>query len=82
VNFRNANTDIEPVYTFRKHSGPVLSVLFSTEGDHCISSGLDAKIIVWSTPNFDTSDQYDPYGKFSYIRDMFDQDYNIIFHLF
>ena len=63
--FRNVNTDIEPIYTFRKHSGPVLSVLVGTgpNADTCISSGLDGNIIVWNIPNMDTTDQYDPYCK-------------------
>ena len=66
LNFRNVNTDIEPVYTFRKHTGSVLSVLISGDGDHLISSGLDSKIILWNMPQYETVDQYDPYCNYFY----------------
>ncbi len=53
---------MEPIYTFRKHTGAVLSLVMSPNGDYCISSGLDASIIIWNMPNYE-SDQYDVYCK-------------------
>jgi WD40 repeat protein len=64
---RNVNTDIEPVYTFRKHESAVLSVLLTENGEHLISSDLNSKIIVWNVPNYETADQYDSYCKALFI---------------
>ena len=58
------NTDIDPCYTFRKHTNSVLSLVLNSNGDHLISSGLDSKIIVWNMPNFETVDQFDSYCQF------------------
>lgn len=40
----------------------MLSLVLNANGDNLISSGLDSKIIVWSMPNYETSDQFDPYA--------------------
>ncbi len=48
----------------------MLSVLISSNGDYCISAGLDSKIIVWNMPNYESTDQYDSYCNtytFNYI---------------
>lgn len=58
----NINSDVEPCYTFRKHSGSVLSLAISSNGDNLISGGLDSKIVVWNIPNYETTDQFDPYA--------------------
>lgn len=57
-----AALDVEPIYTFRAHRGPVLCVVMSSSGDQCFSGGLDGTIQSWNTPNpnIDPYDSYDP----------------------
>lgn len=62
--FRTASLDVEPVYTFRAHSGPVLSLAVSPTGEVCYSGGADATIRCWNIPNSNI-DPYDSFGMFS-----------------
>uniref|UniRef100_A0A672N7H4 Striatin n=1 Tax=Sinocyclocheilus grahami TaxID=75366 RepID=A0A672N7H4_SINGR len=57
-----AALDVEPIYTFRAHRGPVLCVVMSSSGDQCFSGGLDGTIQCWNTPNpnIDPYDSYEP----------------------
>lgn len=59
---KTAALDVEPLYTFRGHMGPVLSLVMSPSGDRCISGSLDSTIRVWNLPNcnVDPYDAYDP----------------------
>ncbi|XP_077320931.1 striatin-3 isoform X3 [Lithobates pipiens] len=59
---KSASLDVEPIYTFRAHIGPVLSLVISSNGEHCYSGGLDATIQWWKmpSPNVDPYDTYDP----------------------
>ena len=59
---RTASLDVEPVYTFRAHSGPVLCLAVDATGEHCYSGGFDASIRCWSIPNSNI-DPYDSFGK-------------------
>lgn len=52
--------DLEPVYTFRRHTGPVLSLAMNPSGEQFYSGGLDSLITVWNLPNTEV-DQYDAY---------------------
>ncbi|CAF0807079.1 unnamed protein product [Rotaria sordida] len=52
--------DLEPIYTFRRHTGPVLCVAMNPSGEQCYSGGLDSIISVWNIPNSDV-DAYDSY---------------------
>ncbi|CAF4780183.1 unnamed protein product, partial [Rotaria sp. Silwood2] len=52
--------DLEPIYTFRRHTGPVLCVAMNPSGEQCYSGGLDSIISVWNIPNSDV-DPYDSY---------------------
>ncbi|KAJ8046016.1 Striatin-3 [Holothuria leucospilota] len=54
--------DVEPIYTFRGHIGPVLCVAVDTSGEHCFSGGTDAAIRYWNLPdsNLDPYDSYNP----------------------
>ena len=54
--------DVEPVYTFRAHSGPVLCLAVDATGEHCYSGGYDASIRCWSIPNSNI-DPYDSFGR-------------------
>ncbi|KAM4750061.1 striatin-like isoform 2-T2 [Anableps anableps] len=56
-----AALDVEPIYTFRAHSGAVLSVTMSSSGDQCFSGGVDGTIQSWNTPspNIDPYDSYE-----------------------
>ncbi|XP_059903965.1 striatin isoform X1 [Gadus macrocephalus] len=55
-----AALDLEPIYTFRAHSGAVLSVTMSSTGEQIFSGGVDGTIHSWNTPSLNT-DPYDPY---------------------
>ncbi|KAL9923975.1 striatin isoform X3 [Glossina fuscipes] len=59
---KSASLDVEPLYTFRAHTGPVLCLGMSTTGDTCYSGGLDGNIECWQlpSPNIDPYDCYDP----------------------
>lgn len=59
---KSTSLDVEPIYTFRAHRGPVLCVVMSTNGEQCYSGGTDGVIQSWNTPNpnVDPYDSYDP----------------------
>ncbi|XP_066426235.1 striatin-4-like, partial [Molothrus aeneus] len=67
---KSAALDVEPVYAFRGHRGPVLAVAVAAgdAGDTgdiggtglCCSAGVDARIRCWRLPGLD-SDPYDGY---------------------
>lgn len=69
-NKKNSNADIESVYTFRKHTSSVLSVVLSPNGDYMLSSGLDSQIHLWNMPNFETIDQYDAYSPSVFVKSL------------
>uniref|UniRef100_A0A1I7T4J7 WD_REPEATS_REGION domain-containing protein n=1 Tax=Caenorhabditis tropicalis TaxID=1561998 RepID=A0A1I7T4J7_9PELO len=55
-------TELEPVYTFRGHNGPVLCLVLSPTGDHLYTGGKDGNICCFNVPssNGDPFDPYDP----------------------
>ncbi|XP_032877699.1 striatin isoform X2 [Amblyraja radiata] len=59
---KSTSLDVEPIYTFRAHRGPVLCVVMSTSGEQCFSGGTDGLIQCWNAPssNVDPYDSYDP----------------------
>uniref|UniRef100_A0A8D0C2E6 Striatin 4 n=1 Tax=Salvator merianae TaxID=96440 RepID=A0A8D0C2E6_SALMN len=59
---KNAALDVEPVYAFRAHRGPVLSVAMGYNSEYCYSGGTDARIRCWRIPELgmDPYDVYDP----------------------
>lgn len=59
---KSASLDVEPLYTFRSHDGPVLSLAMNATGEQCYSGGADGKIRCWTIPaaNIDPYDSYDP----------------------
>uniref|UniRef100_A0A3Q0S0B1 Striatin-3 n=1 Tax=Amphilophus citrinellus TaxID=61819 RepID=A0A3Q0S0B1_AMPCI len=59
---KSASFDVEPIYTFRAHVGPVLSLTMTSSGEQCFSGGLDSTIQWWNIPssNVDPYDTYDP----------------------
>ncbi|XP_018087675.1 striatin-3 isoform X2 [Xenopus laevis] len=59
---KSASLDVEPIYTFRAHIGPVLSLVVGCSGEHCYSGGLDSTIQWWKmpSPNVDPYDTYEP----------------------
>ncbi|XP_054708331.1 striatin-3-like [Uloborus diversus] len=57
---KTASLDVEPVYTFRAHVGPVLCLALSTSGDQCFSGGMDGTIRCWNVPS-SLSDPYDSF---------------------
>ena len=58
---RAASLDVEPVYTFRAHEGPVLCLAMSPTGESCYSGGMDGTIRCWNIPNSNI-DPYDSFG--------------------
>ncbi|XP_075555137.1 connector of kinase to AP-1 isoform X4 [Dermacentor variabilis] len=60
ANGTTAALDVEPVYTFRAHSGPVLCLAMGATGEQCFSGGLDHTIRCWNVP----SSTIDPYDSF------------------
>ncbi|XP_069772809.1 striatin-3 isoform X2 [Narcine bancroftii] len=59
---KSTSLDVEPIYTFRAHIGPVLSLAVSSNGEQCFSGGIDSTIRCWNmpSPNVDPYDTYDP----------------------
>ncbi|XP_012509256.1 PREDICTED: striatin [Propithecus coquereli] len=59
---KSTSLDVEPIYTFRAHKGPVLCVVMSSDGEQCYSGGTDGLIQGWNTtnPNIDPYDSYGP----------------------
>uniref|UniRef100_A0A672LZF4 Striatin-3-like n=1 Tax=Sinocyclocheilus grahami TaxID=75366 RepID=A0A672LZF4_SINGR len=59
---KSASFDVEPIYTFRGHIGPVLSLAVTSSGEQCFSGGIDSTIQWWNIPssNVDPYDTYDP----------------------
>ncbi|EFA01950.2 Striatin-3-like Protein [Tribolium castaneum] len=57
---KSASLDVEPLYTFRNHTGPVLCLAISGTGEFCYSGGLDGVINCWNVPN----SNIDPYDLF------------------
>lgn len=57
---KSASLDVEPLYTFRSHNGPVLCLAMSGSGEQCYSGGLDGAIQCWNLPNANI----DPYDAF------------------
>lgn len=59
---KSASLDVEPLYTFRAHNGPVLCLAISGTGEQVYSGGLDGAINCWNLPNsnIDPYDSYDP----------------------
>ncbi|KAM6311966.1 striatin-3 isoform 2-T2 [Aegotheles albertisi] len=60
--YGSASLDVEPIYTFRAHIGPILSLAISSNGEQCFSGGIDATIQWWNmpSPNVDPYDTYEP----------------------
>ncbi|RVE57641.1 hypothetical protein OJAV_G00218300 [Oryzias javanicus] len=58
---KSASFDVEPIYTFRGHVGPVLSLAMTSSGEQCFSGGIDSTIQWWNIPssNVDPYDTYD-----------------------
>lgn len=59
---KSASLDVEPLYTFRSHTGPVLCLAMDGTGSRCYSGGLDGTIHCWTLPsaNIDPYDSYEP----------------------
>ncbi len=57
---KSASLDVEPVYTFRAHRGPVLSLAVASAGDALFSGGADGTVRCWAMP----PSSVDPYNSF------------------
>jgi striatin 1/3/4 len=63
----NSSGDIEPLYTFRGHTGAILSLVITQNGQQFLTSSQDCTIRIWNMPN-DDIDQYDAYDQNIFIR--------------
>jgi WD40 repeat protein len=66
---KSASLDVEPVYTFRGHVGPVLCLAMSPSGEQCYSGALDGSLLCWNIPGSNI-DPYDSYGQCSRQRQL------------
>ncbi|XP_076817429.1 striatin-3-like [Clavelina lepadiformis] len=57
---KTQSLDVEPIYSFRGHIGPVLCLEVDADGVMCYSGGLDASIRCWKVPSV-AIDAYDTY---------------------
>ncbi|KAF6210878.1 hypothetical protein GE061_013989 [Apolygus lucorum] len=57
---KSTSLDVEPLYTFRGHSGPVLCLTMNASGDQTYSAGTDGIINCWNLPPVNI----DPYDSF------------------
>jgi len=75
--------DVEPVYTFRGHTGPVLCLEVSSAGDYCFSGGLDGTVRCWNIPppSIDPYDTYDSSVMYCVLEEhtdsVWDLSYNV-----
>lgn len=60
--YRSASLDVEPLYTFRCHTGPVLCLAMSATGEQCYSGATDGAIHCWNLPSANI-DPYDSFGE-------------------
>ena len=67
---KSTQLDVEPVYTFRGHAGPVLCLCVSGAGDFCFSGGADGAVRCWNLPppNIDPYDTYDASVMFAVLE--------------
>ncbi|GAM18519.1 hypothetical protein SAMD00019534_016940 [Acytostelium subglobosum LB1] len=64
--------DVEPLHTFRGHTGPVFTTVLSENGSHLYSAGFDGVIKRWTMPSGD-ADLYHRYGRLeNYLDREFD----------
>ncbi|KRX77630.1 Striatin-3 [Trichinella sp. T6] len=78
----SSSQDLEPVFTFRGHEGPVLCMCLSPTGDYCYTGGLDGTVRCWLMPP-PTVDLYDSFDK-SYLPETLlghdDAVWSVAFH--
>ncbi|CAG7823567.1 unnamed protein product [Allacma fusca] len=79
---KNASLDVEPLYTFRSHTGPVLCLVMNATGEHMYSGSLDGTIKVWTLPNsnIDPYDSFDPGILTRTLSDHTDAVWNLSLH--
>ncbi|ETN79845.1 Striatin family protein [Necator americanus] len=75
-------SEIEPVYTFRGHMGPVLCIDLSPTGDHLFTGGRDGVICCWNVPSTtgDPYEAYDPKVLSERLRGHKDSIWSIAYH--
>ncbi|WKY10386.1 hypothetical protein Q1695_002609 [Nippostrongylus brasiliensis] len=77
-----STSEIEPVYTFRGHIGPVLCMDLSPTGDHLFTGGNDGVICCWNVPSTtgDPYEAYDPKVLSERLRGHKDAIWSIAYH--
>ncbi|KAL6744223.1 hypothetical protein Aduo_017181 [Ancylostoma duodenale] len=79
---KSGTSEIEPVYTFRGHLGPVLCMDLSPTGDHLFTGGRDGVICCWNVPSTtgDPYEAYDPKVLSERLRGHKDAIWSIAYH--
>ncbi|XP_034230279.1 striatin-3 [Thrips palmi] len=79
---KSASLDVEPLYTFRCHTGPVLCLAMSSTGEQCYSGGVDGNIFCWNlpNPNIDPYDSFDPNVLMCNLEDHTDAVWGLSIH--
>lgn len=57
---KGSAVEIEPIHTFRGHSGAVLSIQMTPSGESCYTASEDGTIRCWNLPSL----EIDPYGQY------------------
>lgn len=57
---KGTTVEVEPIHTFRGHSGAVLSVEMAPSGASCFTASEDSTIRCWNLPSL----EIDPYGQY------------------
>ncbi|KAJ3123086.1 hypothetical protein HK098_002235 [Nowakowskiella sp. JEL0407] len=62
IAFSTRTSDLEPVFTYRGHTGAVTSVAISTDGEVCYTGSVDSTLRAWKLLSLNT----DTYGKYDH----------------
>ncbi|EFA80694.1 WD40 repeat-containing protein [Heterostelium album PN500] len=68
---KKSTGDVEPIYTFRGHTGPVYTTALSSDSSKLYSAGYDMVIKSWTIPSADT----DPYHTHGDLQAFLDCEY-------
>jgi hypothetical protein len=64
----SGSNDIESYYTYRGHTSPILSIVFTQDGQNLITSSRDGSIKLWGLPTCEDTDPYNAYDADIFVR--------------
>ncbi|KAJ3216700.1 hypothetical protein HDU67_009132 [Dinochytrium kinnereticum] len=62
---RKVPNDLEPVFTFRGHKGPITSITISPDSQYLFTGSLDATVLCWKIPPIGT----ELYGEYTPLKE-------------